>query len=114
MDPRAIAELRAIAADAREAVDQVAAGQDVDGDDRYRSLQSRAAALNAEYQWASSEEFETLLPTLDARREMDALNERHEVGESSEQAWPSSVQDLLVGLWAWARGVLVPYEERLD
>ena len=114
MDPNAIAELRAIAAEARETVDQLAAGEDVAAGERYRILQSRAAILNAECQWASSEEFETLLPTLDARREIDALNERYGVGQSTEQGKPSSIDDLLVGLWAWASGVLVPYEQGFD
>ena len=114
MDPHAIAELRAIAVEARETVDQLAAGEDIGAEERYRSLQSRAAILNAEYHWASSEEFETLLPTLDARREMDALNEQYGVGESTEQDKPSSIDDLLVGLWAWASGVLVPYEQGLE
>jgi hypothetical protein len=68
VDSRAIVEVRAIAAEAREGVDEIVAGNDVAGEDRYRSLQCRAAALNAEYQWASPEEFETLFPTPDARR----------------------------------------------
>jgi hypothetical protein len=68
VDARAIAELRAIAAEAREGVDDVVAGNDLAGEDRYRTLQCRAAALNAEYEWASPEEFETLFPTPAARR----------------------------------------------
>ena len=114
MDARAIAELRAIAAEAREGVDDVVAGNDVAGEDRYRTLQRRAAALNTEYEWASPEEFETLFPTPAARREIDALNERYGVGRSGEAGGEPSVQGLLVGLWAWARGVLVPYEQGLE
>jgi hypothetical protein len=114
VDARAIAELRAIAAEAREGVDEVVAGNDVAGEDRYRTLQCRAAALNAEYEWASPEEFETLFPTPAARREIDALNERYGVGRSGEDEGESAIQGLLVGLWAWARGVLVPYEQGLE
>jgi hypothetical protein len=114
VDARAISELRAIAAEAREGVDKVVAGNDLAGEDRYRTLQCRAAALNAEYEWASPEEFETLFPTPAARREIDALNERYGVGRSGEDEGDSSIQDLLVGLWAWARGVLVPYEHGIE
>ena len=112
MDPRAIAELRAIAAEARETLDRLASGEDIGAEERYRRLQSRVATLNAEYQWASSEELETLLPTLAARREMDALNEQYGPGRST-QGKPSSIDDLLIGIWAWATGVLVPYEQDL-
>ena len=70
--------------------------------------------MNAEYKWAMSEEFETLLPTLDARREMDALDQRYGAGQAVASDGPSSIHDLLVGLWAWAKGVLVPYEHGLD
>ena len=114
MDTRAIVELRAIAAEAREGADAMAAGQDASGADRYRSLQQRAAALNAEHQWASPEEFETMFPTLDALREMAALIQRYGVGPSGQHQSESSIHGLLVGLWAWARGVLVPYEQGLD
>jgi hypothetical protein len=109
VDSDAIAQLRALAAEARETVDQLAAGDDVAAEERYRGLQSRAAILNAEYQWASPEEFETLFPTADARREMAALNQQY-----GEQYRPSPIDELLIGLWAWARGVLVPYEQGLD
>ena len=98
----------------REGVDEIVAGNDVAGEDRYRSLQCRAAALNAEYQWASPEEFEALFPTPAARREIDALNERYGVGLSDEHESESLIHGLLVGLWAWATGVLVPYEHGLD
>jgi hypothetical protein len=114
VDTRAIVELRAIAAEAHEGVDEMVAGNDVAGEDRYRSLQCRAAALNAEYQWASPEEFETMFPTPAARREIDALNERYGVDPSGDHESESSIHGLLVGLWAWATGVLVPYEQGLD
>ena len=68
--------------------------------------------MNAEYQWATPEEFETLFPTPAARREIDALN-RYGVGPSGEHESESSIHGLLVGLWAWATGVLVPYEQGL-
>jgi hypothetical protein len=114
VDTRAIAELRAIAAEARDAAHEIVAGNDAAGEDRYRTLQSRAAALNAEYEWASPEEFETLFPTPAARREIDALNERYGVGRSGGDEGESSIQRLLVGLCAWATGVLVPYEQGLE
>jgi hypothetical protein len=114
VDTRAIVELRAITAEAREGVNEMAAGNSVAGEERYRSLQCRAAALNAEYQWASPEEFETLFPTPAARREIDALNEQYGVEPSGEHGSESSIHGLLVVLWGWARGVLVPYEQGLD
>jgi hypothetical protein len=113
VDSQAIAELRAIAADAREAVDKMTSGGNEAPEGSYRSLQLRAAALNAEYRWASHEEFETLLPTLEARAEMDALNERHDAGRSDPDR-QAAVHDLLVRLWAWAKGVLVAYEPGLE
>jgi hypothetical protein len=105
-----IAELRAIAVNARAAVDQMLAGQRSEAEETYRRLQRQAAALNAEHQWASREEFEALLPTLEARREMDALNEQVGVIRSSGRDRSASVQDLLVALWAWAKGVLHLYD----
>jgi len=107
-------ELRAIAAQARAVIDDLAAGATVGPEECYRTLQSRAASLNARFQWASSEEFETLLPTLDARSEMQALNEQYGVGRSTEQGNSSPIEDLLTGLWGWATGVLVAYEQGLD
>ena len=101
VDPRATAVLQEIAVAARDAVGRFDQMHQADAEATYRRLRVAAAELNSEHSWMPREEFDTMLPTLETRMEMDEMNAQ----VASTTLAPSPIQDLLRALWAWARGV---------
>jgi hypothetical protein len=107
LDARTIAELETLTAAAREAADRYTRADDPEAVVVYQQLRARAARLNREQGWAESEEFDTLFPTLEAQREIDALDDQYRTDATRPREPGAPVQRLLRHLSAWMTGLLM-------
>lgn len=107
MDARTIAELETLTAAARAAADRYTRANDTEAAVAYQQLRSRAARLNREQGWAEPEEFDTLFPTLETQREIDALDDQYRTDATRPRERGAPVQSLLRHLSAWMTGLLM-------
>lgn len=94
MDERTLTELRSVAVGARDAVAELRLGRVQEAEAAYVRLRQRAARLNAEFAWAPADEFSAMVPTIQARRQIDALDT--EAGDG-EREWTASLEEVLTG-----------------
>jgi hypothetical protein len=99
--------LDSLARSALEAADSLPLTHLAQAEWEYESLRAAARALNAEQDWATEDEFETMFPLAASRLEVDALNELFAAGVSagSGPTPAEAVRLLLVDLAGWATGV---------
>jgi hypothetical protein len=106
MDSHSVAELEALAREARAAADRFPYAGMAEIELSYERLRSRAMSLNQTHRWADGEEFDTLFPTLGAQRAIEALDDRYGAQMSQSKEPGASVARLLRNLAAWALGLL--------
>lgn len=99
--------LDSLARSALEAADSLPLSHLARAEWEYESLRAAASALNAEQDWATEDEFETMFPPVASRQEVDALNELFAAGASagSGPTPAEAVRLLLLDLAGWATGV---------
>jgi hypothetical protein len=98
-------ELVALARAASKAADQVTLAGEAEAGLVYERLRSRAQTLNQVQGWADPEEFDTMFPTLDAQRSIEALDHHLGIDASMAREPGAPVEQLLGHLAAWAKGV---------
>jgi hypothetical protein len=108
-----IIALRRVADACQDAADEAA-----DLADRYAALREQARRLNDRHGWATRDEFDAQVPTVDALVEIESLDRALEQGLGRDSVDPrraaTHLTDALLQLAGWATGVRLAHETLRD
>jgi hypothetical protein len=104
--------MKHLASDSAKAVDRLKSNDELFA--AYANLRREMQILNGRYQWATSDEFETQLPSVEGLLQIEALeqalkNDKNR-GKRPETVERARVTEALTELGAWAAGVSLAYE----